>query len=253
MSLKAQLADSSKPVRTDNSLGGMIRAKYVLPLIKSDGLVLDVGPGVAPKGDVNVDLNKESGLRGNCANFVLADATHLPFKDGCFDIVVSSDLLEHIADDESALAEMWRVGNKLVLHTPNKNQTHIVHVKGTIILRADDGAEQVIPWGEEQADHERKGYTSEELAAKLIKVGFGQVKVTPTFNVLECLAWELDRFIIFQVLSQKGPEALKNEIYPVRRDHMYKLIYKLAGSNPAEYVNLGWLVEAKKELCMETV
>ena len=37
------------------------------------------------------------------------DATRLPFDDGAFDRVVTSEVLEHIQDDVSALAEMVRV------------------------------------------------------------------------------------------------------------------------------------------------
>lgn len=37
------------------------------------------------------------------------DATALPFADGCFDVVITSEVLEHIADDIGALAELTRV------------------------------------------------------------------------------------------------------------------------------------------------
>ena len=37
------------------------------------------------------------------------DATRLPFADGAFDIVITSEVLEHIQDDVSAIAEMVRV------------------------------------------------------------------------------------------------------------------------------------------------
>lgn len=37
------------------------------------------------------------------------DATRLPFDDGAFDVVLTSEVLEHIQDDVTALAEMVRV------------------------------------------------------------------------------------------------------------------------------------------------
>jgi len=40
---------------------------------------------------------------------VAADATRLPFADGSFDRVIASEVLEHIRDDETALAEFARV------------------------------------------------------------------------------------------------------------------------------------------------
>ena len=37
------------------------------------------------------------------------DATALPFPDGCFDAVITSEVLEHIPDDTGAIAELRRV------------------------------------------------------------------------------------------------------------------------------------------------
>ena len=37
------------------------------------------------------------------------DATRLPFDDGSFDVVITSEVLEHIQDDVAAIAEMVRV------------------------------------------------------------------------------------------------------------------------------------------------
>lgn len=39
----------------------------------------------------------------------MADALHVPFPDGAFDRVVVSEVLEHVADDRGALAELTRV------------------------------------------------------------------------------------------------------------------------------------------------
>jgi SAM-dependent methyltransferase len=40
---------------------------------------------------------------------VRGDATRLPFADGTFDIVITSEVLEHIQDDVAAISEMTRV------------------------------------------------------------------------------------------------------------------------------------------------
>lgn len=37
------------------------------------------------------------------------DALHLPFPDRCFDRVIAAEVLEHIADDHAAMAELARV------------------------------------------------------------------------------------------------------------------------------------------------
>jgi SAM-dependent methyltransferase len=52
-----------------------------------------------------------------------ADAAALPFRDGVFDIVVSSDLIEHIPEVEAHLAEVARVlvpGGRYYVKTPNR-------------------------------------------------------------------------------------------------------------------------------------
>ncbi len=50
-----------------------------------------------------------------------ADILHLPFKDESFDLVICSEVLEHIPDDQSAMAEIMRVlkpGKPLVVSVP---------------------------------------------------------------------------------------------------------------------------------------
>jgi SAM-dependent methyltransferase len=51
-------------------------------------------------GEITVD-DFAGALRG--------DATRLPFPDGAFDVVITSEVLEHIQDDVAAIAEMTRV------------------------------------------------------------------------------------------------------------------------------------------------
>jgi SAM-dependent methyltransferase len=62
---------------------------------------------------------KHAGAR---ARFWIASGTQLPVRDAHFDAVVSFETVEHVADDEGFLAELWRVlrpGGSLVLSTPN--------------------------------------------------------------------------------------------------------------------------------------
>ncbi|MCB0395259.1 MAG: class I SAM-dependent methyltransferase [Flavobacteriales bacterium] len=47
-----------------------------------------------------------------CVEKKVADALHLPYSDGTFDIALAFDVLEHIEDDHAAIAEIRRVLKK---------------------------------------------------------------------------------------------------------------------------------------------
>ncbi len=86
--------------------------------------VLDVGCGHRPRGQVNVDLHPEASAHRSAdqrvgddvalnvrkiPNFVVADALHLPFRDGAFRKVYSWHLIEHLENPKGFLEECCRV------------------------------------------------------------------------------------------------------------------------------------------------
>lgn len=85
---------------------------------------LDIGCGIRPVGDVNIDLyinrnlyRMKEGVSSvidtrKVPNFVLGDAAHLPFRDDYFEEVYSNSVLEHVDDYHGMLREMWRVCRK---------------------------------------------------------------------------------------------------------------------------------------------
>lgn len=80
--------------------------------------------------------------------------THLPFDDNSYDVIICSDVIEHIADDISAVRELSRVlkpEGLLILSVPynSKYQRRIFKMFG----------------------HERPGYTKEELATLFARFG----------------------------------------------------------------------------------
>jgi SAM-dependent methyltransferase len=102
--------------------------------LEPEGLVLDVGAGfgrhafelarrarrvvavdfaadeVAATRDTLAAMAEAGEIEADRAVGVLrGDATALPFADGCFDAVITSEVLEHVTDDTAALAEMVRV------------------------------------------------------------------------------------------------------------------------------------------------
>lgn len=85
----------------------------------TDFLVLDLGSGGRPyrylfPNALGADLNYASGVD------VQVDAHHLPFKDNSFNMIVSTEMLEHLERPWEAVAQMRRVikpGGKLILTT----------------------------------------------------------------------------------------------------------------------------------------
>jgi len=84
-------------------------------------MILDVGCGDRPKGDVNLDLFEgESvdlqGSRGKInpsetLNFVQGTVYNLPFKNNIFNKVLCHHLLEHLKQPKKAIKELIRVSN----------------------------------------------------------------------------------------------------------------------------------------------
>ncbi|OLS25417.1 MAG: hypothetical protein HeimC2_18740 [Candidatus Heimdallarchaeota archaeon LC_2] len=67
--------------------------------------ILDVGCGIRPRGDVNLDLTESE----NIPNFVLGDALDLPFDENSFATVYSSGLSLWSTDhDDSKLLKSWQ-------------------------------------------------------------------------------------------------------------------------------------------------
>lgn len=100
----------------------LLRKRAVKRAMKGEKhlMVLEVGSGLSPVTDAgrNViysDLSF-SALKTLMRNHgggghVVADAGNLPFKTGAFSHVISSEVLEHLPDDQAAITEMVRVMN----------------------------------------------------------------------------------------------------------------------------------------------
>jgi len=106
------------------------RVKRIIELIPKDvSTILDVGCGDGYLGNVlidrgydvtGVDISRKA-LRFFRGNAVLASIDSLPFKSKSFDLVLSSEVLEHIPFSiyNKSLQELERVANKyIVISTP---------------------------------------------------------------------------------------------------------------------------------------
>lgn len=92
------------------------------------GLLLDIGCGLKPyepltRGRVarHVGIDHPASLHGNSAVDIASNAYELPFRDGAFDVVLCSSVLEHLEEPEVGLREAARVlapGGQAVYVTP---------------------------------------------------------------------------------------------------------------------------------------
>jgi len=68
-------------------------------------------------------LVEKSKQRIPSGKFLVASASKLPFKDESFDIVLCTEVIEHVDDQSQAIEEMFRVikeGGILVITSPNR-------------------------------------------------------------------------------------------------------------------------------------
>lgn len=99
--------------------------KIMLP-VGGTGLVLDVGAGGNPYPRSDVLMDRLTGAEHRCGEsmmidrpVVFGDASRMPFKDKAFDFVIASHILEHMAEPETFLKELQRVGKAGYIETPN--------------------------------------------------------------------------------------------------------------------------------------
>ena len=159
-------------------------------------LVLETGCGVAPvvpnsSGVVYTDLSFTAvhylkAERGS-ACFVVADCTNLPFKPNVFAHTVTSEVLEHIEDDDAALKELSRVmcrKGQLIITVPHKK----------FYFAFDD----------RYVAHFRR-YEIEEIKTKLLKHGLKTVAIRKVLGPVEKITmWTVTGLIsLFQKFSNK--------------------------------------------------
>lgn len=84
--------------------------------------------------DIEVERVTEGGRR--LPNLLAAAAEELPFVDGCFDVVLLHEVLEHVQDDRRSIQEAYRLltpGGRMVIFAPNRLypfETHGIYWRG---------------------------------------------------------------------------------------------------------------------------
>lgn len=114
-------------------VGGLTRA---LVAKRARVVALDIGPQLAAT----------TRRRCGCAA-VVGSLTALCFPERTFDIVLSSEAIEHTPDPSAAVLELYRVlkpGGQLVLSTPNRLWQAPVRAASALGLRPYDGFENFL-------------------------------------------------------------------------------------------------------------
>lgn len=102
----------------------------------ADLTVLDIGPSLVKA------VSERLGCKG-----VVGDACKLPFADGSFDAVISSECIEHTPDPLAAISEMCRVckaGGTVCFTTPNKLWYPVLWLSVKLHIRKFAGPERWI-------------------------------------------------------------------------------------------------------------
>ncbi|MEM1582865.1 MAG: class I SAM-dependent methyltransferase [Candidatus Bathyarchaeia archaeon] len=85
-------------------------------------------------------LKAKKNARGS--SLVLGDAHHLPFKDNAFDLILCSETLEHVIDQEGVLRELLRVScNYVLLTVAGENLPHLIARRLGLIKQKDPYSE----------------------------------------------------------------------------------------------------------------
>jgi methionine biosynthesis protein MetW len=119
----------------DPSADGLLRVRDALALLDPGDKLLDVGCGEGVLAhlarslyheihgiDIAADAVRLAREKGMIAQVVNLNTDRAPYPDNTFDTVVTLDVIEHMFDPISFLAELRRVlrpGGHLVLSTPN--------------------------------------------------------------------------------------------------------------------------------------
>lgn len=82
------------------------------------------------------DLERAIQARQRSEHITNAACEYLPYPDGCFNLIISHEVIEHVQDDVQAICEMVRVlkpGGRIALFVPNRGypfETHGVYWRG---------------------------------------------------------------------------------------------------------------------------
>lgn len=138
-----ELSGSLRKATSCNAYSWIKKGLIVSQLAGHEGEVLDIGCGwgrnlVHFPHAIGIDI--ESVFLKTAHNYVpnklvQADVRHLPFPNASFDVVIMTEVIEHLSDIHSAITEIARVlrpGGKCIISTPNKAISRFARIPGHV-------------------------------------------------------------------------------------------------------------------------
>ena len=165
--------------------------RTISKLIPKPESVLDIGCGdgtllvnISTEQKVGVDLNTPYAERMKNANvmFVKADATHLPFKSETFDLIIASEVLEHLDDPNSCVRcvkEALKIRGHFLVSVPNDYMC----VLGMLCLLRFKSIQRVL-----------RGHKHHNMASKL-RSSLGPPIIDHSLVFNQFLLWDKERIL----------------------------------------------------------
>lgn len=155
--------------------------------------------------DVSTRAIEEAHVGDGEVDYRLGNALELPYGEGCFDVVIILDVLEHVEDPAKAIAEVKRVlkpGGVFLLYVPLEAN------RGTLysILRHSD-IFPILDWKRDLVGHIQH-FTAGDVTSLLAEGGFQIGEVSYSFH----LAGQ-----IHDLVDYWARNALRLSSHPLRR------------------------------------
>ncbi|CAG1023244.1 Sarcosine/dimethylglycine N-methyltransferase [Methylococcales bacterium] len=238
----AVIGESSESVMTLINFSSTIRNKWVADKaqsVASGALVLDAGAGECQYKSLFAHTNykaqdfaqykgSQEGVQKESWNYggidYVSDIVSIPVADAEFDVVLCTEVLEHVPDPVAAITELTRVlkpGGRLLLTAPLGCGLH------------------------QQPFHYYGGFTPHFYRMVFDQVGIETIEILPIGGLLRHVAQEVHR--VGRVLEQSDNSKFNNVHRYLFMDWLPRYLSSNDSANMVEEFTVGYLIEGKKK------